>query len=209
VNINELRESLAQHVHDLGMEQVNARQLLIFINDAARDASQRGWLIPLEEDESIVLASGTYDYDLPADFFIVVELQEEGETGGTFDVIILPHEWRLVLDTDIAKIRFDKRFSNIITDGRALKVLGYHRPSSYVEADPAPDVDAGIESFLRERATSYAARYLAHIAPEQAQNYDALFNSAYTTSQDIIATQLLQQAQDLKRFEVQRRAPGR
>jgi hypothetical protein len=209
MNINQLRESLAQQIHDIGMEQANARQLLIFINAARDDAAQRGWLIPIEEDETIVLDDSTYEYPVPADFYIVCALYQETDTAGVFDGIILPHEWRLGFDGYDANIIFNRTFADIINNGAALKVVGYKRPTKYVEGLPPQAIDPGIESFLRERATAQGARYMKEINPDQATQYTSLAQEAYATSEAIMVSQLQIQDRDLRKFEIRRIAPGR
>ena len=60
--------------------EVSIAQVQQFINDAAQEARSSGWLLPLEDDESITFASNTYEYNVPASFAYVYMLRIENDT---------------------------------------------------------------------------------------------------------------------------------
>ena len=73
-SLNTLREQTAYNVGDPTMELVNRDHILGFINTAARDAQNSGWLIRVENAENIGLLSNEYEYDVPARFAYVKHL---------------------------------------------------------------------------------------------------------------------------------------
>lgn len=202
MTVNELREALAQSLGDPTMEMANEEQLLMFINQAARDAGNEDWVLPIEEDESLVLATATYDYAVPAGFKFIHEIRLEGSTSDLYDSRIADYKWRLVLDSSSPKIRFESRLFTI-TDGRQIKLVGQKRPTTYTSGSTT--VDTGLESFLHERATWYGARYLATRKPEMASSYNA------TAQQARAASDLLSQKQreHMGRHRYARAVPGR
>jgi len=196
VIVNELRESLAQSLRDVGMEFANARQLLIFINDAARDASAAGVYIPMPEDTTITL-DDSVDYVVPADFCTLHTIRI-----GTWRLPL--YYWRLLTqeDTGDPVIRFDTRF--FAPDTGTLALEGQRRPHTYSEDDDV--LDPGLESFLHERATAYGARFIGRMADEAGQ-YAELDQKALITSTEQLQRVMLQER--FQRHLYARVVPGR
>lgn len=145
--------------------QVSIPQLLTFINDAALDLRNSGWLKILADDESIEFSTNDYDYDVPSSFAFIHELRVENTslTPATFDEIVDRHFWRISEDVaGTPEIVFHTAFP--IPSGRKLKVLGQERPSLYTAITNT--IDAGMESYIRESATASALEYMASARPD-------------------------------------------
>lgn len=179
--VNQMRESLAQSLRDVGMEFANERQLLIFINDAARDAISAGVYLPLKEDTSIQLNDET-DYLVPAGFCTLHAIR--------IGFRRLPYYWwRLLEDEDYGDpiIRFDARFFD--TETETITLEGQRRPHTYATKDDV--LDFGLESFLHERATVYGARFMARMS-EDTQQYIELEQKTFVTSTEQLARVMAQ-----------------
>ncbi len=72
---NELREQCAYAVGDPFMERVNRDHIAGFINSAARDLRNSGWLVRMQAVESVQLLSDNYEYDVPLRFAYIKELR--------------------------------------------------------------------------------------------------------------------------------------
>ncbi len=73
-SVNTHRQEIANNIGDPGMDRANRDHLLGFINQAARDLANSGWLIRLEDAENIGLLSDEWEYDVPARFAYVKQL---------------------------------------------------------------------------------------------------------------------------------------
>lgn len=189
MDIDELRSELSLNLSDPGKDQVNDTALLRFINQAARDARVAGWLLPLNEDESLTLTTGTYEYNVPASFSHIVELRHE-TTAATdlFDYLVLPHEWELAYDGAVPIIRYLPAFLAPVT-GIDVQVIGFQRPTQ-TYASGSTTVDLGMESFLRERSLSYALSYAAVGVSEYATRRAQRADVALGLSQNVLETRL-------------------
>ncbi len=86
--INTLLTAAARHLGDPSMEQVKLIDWMSFVNDAADDLTNMGWLLPLEVNESVILAANTYQYDIPTGFAYITEIRvgdKTRENGSTAD----------------------------------------------------------------------------------------------------------------------------
>ncbi|MCH8065866.1 MAG: hypothetical protein IIC90_08595 [Chloroflexi bacterium] len=122
-------------------------QLQILINDAVQDASNSGWLIPLEDD-TIAVAAGAVA--VPADFAFIKEIRITAT-----DIRIERHYWYMEIRATDPSFIFDPS----VRPTGAATVTGWRRPTVYSEVGDT--VDAGLEAFLRERGAAYALGYLA------------------------------------------------
>lgn len=186
--VDELRDEIAHHVQDPAHTLVNRAQLLDFINSAAWDASNQGWVVDLDETESTTLATGTYAYDVPASFAHVHELIVADAAGDYPLSQLVPwSQWRIVMNGATVQFLFSKdRFT--ITNGRTVKVRGQARPTVEYSSGTA-NIDAGMESFLRERAVMYAARYMARTGGSLSQTAAMLEQSTFQTSELMLQQQ--------------------
>jgi hypothetical protein len=201
--ISELMESLAQSLRDIGMTQANPKQLLIFINQAVEDAKRRGVYRPINDDESVSLATDVYEYEVPEDFVFIDELWV-ADGSGLFPARTHDHKWRLVTVGDVPVIRFDYRvFTDLPdADGRALRIRGQGNLQKYTVTTET--IEPGIESLLHERATMYGARNLGRLTGEE-NVYAATETQAFQTSELMIQEAIRYMGQRL----YSRRVPGR
>ncbi|KKN84457.1 hypothetical protein LCGC14_0289190 [marine sediment metagenome] len=187
LTVDELRDEMSHHLQDPARLLVNDDQLLEFINSAAWDAANEGWVVDLDETESTTLSSGTYAYDVPASFVYVHELIVADAAGDYPLSQLIPwSKWQIVMNGATVQFLLSKdRFT--ITDGRAVKVRGQARPTAEYSADGS--IDAGMESFIRERAIMYAARNLSRHSGGHAQQYAQLMVEAKATSDELFTRQ--------------------
>ena len=184
LTIEELRDEVSNHIQDPAHLLLNRQQLLEFINSAAWDASNGEWLLPLDS-ESLETSSGVFEYTVPSTFVYIHEVWLESSTANQFDVRIVRNEWRLQLVGSTSTLIFDSLLHSI-TVTRNLKLVGHLRPTVEYSED-TDNVDAGLESFIRERAVALGARNLARGGGQQAQQYAQLAQEAYQTSADMLA----------------------
>lgn len=204
LTIDELQGEMAHHLQDPASTLVNRAQLLEFINSAAWDASNEGWLLNTQ-DESLTLTSADFEYDVPSGFAYIHEIWQEATAGtGVYPTFIPWYQWEIVLDAAGSPAIHFSRESFSITNAIDLRLKGQTRPTtSYTSA--LANIDAGMESFIRERAVAYAARNLSRHGGAHAQQYAALAQEAMVTSES-----LLQQQAELFRPKLYARVvPGR
>jgi hypothetical protein len=182
LTIDKLRDELAHHLQDPANRLVNRDQLLEFINSAAWDASTNDWLLPLD-NESLLESTGTYEYNVPSDFLYIHEVWEESAVADRYDRRIVRNQWRILLVSTTPTLVFDSDLFTI-TDARNLKLVGHKRPTT--EYGDSDSIDTGLESFIRERAVSYAARNLSRHGGAMAQQYAALAEEAWQKSEALL-----------------------
>lgn len=148
---------IAYRCRDGSQTEALAATYLAFLNDALHDLNAAGWLIELEEDETVPLVATTYKYDLPATFVYIEDVYVEGTATGVYDEAVPRWKWRLGYDGAKAVIVFDsRRFTPTAT--KKLKFVGQQRQADFTGAETVP---SGMEAFLRERGVAYAAAHLA------------------------------------------------
>ena len=183
LTIEELRDEVANHLQDPEHRLLNRQQLLEFINSAAWDAANGDWLIP-NDDVSLATSASTYIYTVPTGIEYISDIWLESSTTDQYDERILRNQWRLLLVAATPSVVFDSILWTI-TATRNLKLVGHARPTTeYTEETDS--VDQGLESFIRERATSYASRNLARQGGQHAQQYAVLAQEAYQTSENML-----------------------
>jgi len=183
-----MKKRVAMAAQDPLMRQLDDAQYGEMINLAVQDLGAAGWLLPIVEDESIVFVANTYEYNVPADFAYIRSLRYEDDTvtPSTYDYEIPKMHWRLAyIAADTPAIVFDSRLYTF-TAGDHLKVVGQKRPTEYTS--DSDTIEAGMESFIRERAIAYTARTLAmmpvegHVAQAQATEGDTPSSGARLAS---------------------------
>lgn len=161
------------------------------LNDAAQDAKNSGWLIVLEDDESLEFAANTYEYNVPASFAYVSELRVENTatSTSTWDEVVPDHFWDIRLDSSVPKFFIHRGFA--LPVGKAMKVIGQQRPTIYSSGTTglAETIDPGFESFLRDRALAFALGYQATANPtlEIDRTRMALMDRAMVRSEAMLA----------------------
>jgi hypothetical protein len=189
--IQDLVDSIKAQLRDSDLVEVTITQLQSFINDAAQDAKNSGWLIVLEDDESLTFVANTYEYAVPASFAYVTELRVENTatSTSTWDEVIPDHFWEIRLDSSVPTFFFHRGFA--LPSGRLMKVIGQQRPTIYSSGATglAETVDSGFESFLRDRALALALGFQATANPtlEIDRTRIALMDRAFGRSEAMLA----------------------
>lgn len=204
LTVDELRGEMAHHLQDPASTLVNRDQLLSFINSAAWDAANEGWLLNVQ-DESLTLSASDFEYDVPAGLAYIHEIWQESTTGtSVYDDFIPWHQWEIVLDAASTPAIHFSRDSFTVVATLDLRLKGQARPTSEYTSGSA-NIDAGMESFIRERAVAYAARNLSRHGGAHAQQYAQLAQEALVTSESL----LQQQAEFFRPKRYARAVPGR
>ena len=159
--VSDLYAELALHVHDVAYAEITAAQWVTFIASASRDARNKGWYVRLDDDESLTIADNDFDYDVPGSFARIGAIyQGESIDGATVYLRRVPDaHWVIRYDgaSPVPVLHFHTLSS--LESGAALKITGQRRPTIYTTGGQT--IDAGMESFLRERAKYYALQFLA------------------------------------------------
>lgn len=160
----DLVDSIKSHLREPDEFEVSIAQLQTFINDAAYDARNSGWLLQMEDDESLTFLSNTFEYNVPASFAYIRELRVEDDstTPSTWHEIIPDHFWAMRIDAAVPKFFFHPAWS--LPVDKQLKVIGQKRPTIYTAL--ANTIDPGMESFIRARALAYALGFTATSRPD-------------------------------------------
>lgn len=195
---------VSYRVHDKTQTEISAADMLTFLNDAIDDLVAAGWLEPQTEDETTVMADSTYEYDVPAGFaFIEQIIQEDDSYADRYNYVIPDLQWRIALDaTADAEIHFDSTLWAPVAD-KKIKIVGQKRPSQSVAGGAT--IVAGMEGFIRERATHYAAAFLAAGGSELQQQRKELSEIAYRNSERMLA----QHPMEFRCRPSSRHVPGR
>ena len=201
MTVDELITDIGHHLQDPSHAVVNKTQTVGFINDAAFDAANEGWVLKMDDDVSVTVADGTFEYAVPANFVYIYELRDQ--TNYTDLNVIHPSYWKIE-DGVTPVIRFSRDLYDSTTGAGALQIKGYKRPNQAYVAGTGT-IDAGMESFLRERAVAYAARNVSKGSSGRAQAYVRLAETAWLRSESLMEDQ-----QDLFRpLSYARRVYGR
>lgn len=189
--IQDLLDSIKAQLRDSDLVEVTITQIQSFLNDAAQDAKNSGWLIDLEDDESLTWTNNTYEYAVPASFAYVSELRVENTatSPSTWDEVVPSHFWEIRLDSSVPTFFIHRGFP--IPDSRLMKVVGQKRPTIYSSGATglAETVDSGFESFLRDRALALALGFQATANPslEIDRTRLALMDRAFGRSEAMLA----------------------
>lgn len=115
--VNEHRFEVALNVGDPMMEIVKEPIILQFINRAARDLANSGWLIRHEDAENIALAANEYEYDVPANFAYIKQLRIGDKNVGNASTVDTGTELgAAVSDTTTTAITVDDTTLFVVND---------------------------------------------------------------------------------------------
>ena len=144
---------IASQVRPWGDFEMTIAQMTLFVNQALEDAASSGWLIDLEDDESLTFAATTYEYSVPSSFAYIGSLRVENSSTSpaTWDEHIPVPFWEIRFDTD-AKFYINRAWP--IPVGKKMKVIGQRRP--ILVTGIGSTIEVGMEAFVRERAIAYA-----------------------------------------------------
>ena len=157
--VSEMQTELSLHLNDVAQAELTAAQLLTFIQSAARDFRSTGWLIRMEDNESLTVLANTPEYNVPATFAYIQDIWMERVVNGVsqFDIQIPRGHWTPRINGGVPVIFFYTQ--SALETGRLLKIVGQARPTIYTAAGNT--IDVGMEYVLRERALSYALMSVA------------------------------------------------
>ncbi len=152
--ILDIQNGIALRARDSGLAEITSAQIILLINDAARDAASRGWLIPLSDNTSLTYVTATYNYTVPASFAYIRDLLDDGDE-------IPRHYWQMrLISSNPTIVFFGEAADILITTASVLTVVGYQKPTSTYSAT-GDTVDAGMEAFLRDRALAYVLDFMS------------------------------------------------
>lgn len=152
--VQTLQDGIALRARDTGQAEITSANIIKLINDAARDAASRGWLIPLSDNTSLTYVTSTYNYTVPASFSHIRDLLDDGD-------LIRRAYWDMRYISSNPTIVFHGEASDIrITTSSVITVVGFKKPKEDYSA-VGDTVDAGIEAFLRDRGLAYVLDYLS------------------------------------------------
>jgi len=160
----QLIDEIFSHVRPPDEIDLSIPQVLVYINSAAQDARNSGWLVKMEDDESLTFLQNTWQYSVPATFAYIRELRVENNTSSpsTWDEMIPEAYWAPPrIDDGVPKFFFIRPF--MLPVGRKMKVVGQRRPTVYSLVTET--VDPGMESFLRERAITFSMSFIHSSLP--------------------------------------------
>ena len=161
----ELKRRVAALAHDPEMTLISEALYAQFLDDAVDDLKSSGWLLPIEEDESLTMAADTYQYDVPADFAYIQDLfEEDSSTADLYTESLPQHMWKPGYDGGNPTIEFNANLWTPVL-GKSIKVVGQKRPSKYTADSDA--VEDGFIGFMRVRAQAYALLYMGTVPVEQ------------------------------------------
>jgi len=178
----EVAARVAFRCFDSAYAELTAVNYLSFLNDAVADLLVAGWVLPLEEDESLTQAAATYSYTIPATFAYVSEVRME---GGAYDESVPKWQWRLGYDGANPVLVFDSRWWTPVAN-KHIKIVGQQRLAAYAGGTT---VHAGVEAFVRERAVSYACAHLASGTSALAKFRQRLAAFYWQTSETLLTHQ--------------------
>lgn len=203
IDLKTLRDDCALMVHDPSYNEISKAQWIAFMRTASMDARNAGWLLPAEDDESITIASNTYEYTVPTSFAYVDRLfTSETINNNTVYVNEVPGgHWEIRLNGGVPVFSFASLTQ--LDVGRTIKVIGQSRPTLYVEE--TQPIDGGMESFLRERALYFAFRFLGAGSSELAAWRRTMSTQSWQSSEML----LHRHPQEFREHPNAREVPGR
>jgi hypothetical protein len=182
--VSALQTNMGLRLHDVANAEVTAAQLITFLNMAVDDIKAAGWLIYLEEDESLTEAATTYSFTVPTSFAYINKILRQNRSTSTYEYNLDVESWRLGLNGSAPTLFFDERRYRP-DPGAHLKLIGQKRPTSYTAGSDT--VDAGLDAVLREGALYYAFQFVAAGRSEYAAWRQAETQLAYTRFQQMLS----------------------
>ncbi len=179
--VRDLRAQCALRVRDRGYAEISREEWMMLISSAGQDARSSGWLVQLEDDETLEIAANTWEYAVPDDFAYIYKIFQEDTANGTsvYDYEIDRGYWEIPINGGTPVIKFATR-APIIT-GRNLKIMGQGRPTIYTDENQT--IDRGMESFIRERTLYFAFQILGAGLSELARWRQQMSTQTWQTSE--------------------------
>lgn len=201
--LKDLREETSLAVHDPDFNEITKSQWTLFFRSAGMDARSSGWLLDVEDDESLTVADNTFNYAVPNGFAYIDSLMiEETSDGNSVYVREIPsvhYDIRL----DGGKPVFAFVTLSELNTGKHIKVIGQARPTIYT--DENQQIDRGMETFIRERALYFAFRFLGAGLSELARWRQQMATYCFQTSEAMLS----RHPQEFRSKPSSRAVPGR
>ena len=179
--IQQIQDGIALRARDTGQAEITSANIIKLINDAARDAASRGWLISLSDNTSLSYVTSTHEYAVPASFAYIRDLLDDGD-------LLRRSYWDMRYISSSAKIVFHGEASDIrIENSSVITVVGFKKPKEDYSA-VGDTVDAGIEAFLRDRGLAYVLDYMSAGLSELDTLRERARERAYRDSEVILQT---------------------
>ncbi len=177
-SVNTIIGDVSERVGDVELERITKEQVLVLINAAARDLIGAGIVIGITDDESLTSSSGGLSV-VPASFVYIHDVW-----GGTsFNTWIPWAHWHFRVVASAPNILWD---NELLVTASAVRILGHRRPNNTYTIGSGV-IDIGMEAFIRERVTSYAARQLAQQAEgTPAQNLENIAGATMGESDQLL-----------------------
>ena len=182
--VRDIRDECAFAVHDPSLGEISKAQWILCFRSAGTDARTAGWLLPRENDESILVATTTWEVAVPAGFTYIDKIYREETVNGTsvyVDEIPQAH-WEIRLNGGVPVIAFITQ--NQLEVDKHLKIVGQGRPTIYTDENQT--IDGGMESFIRERALYFAFRFLGAGLSELARWRQQMSTQAWQSSERML-----------------------
>ncbi len=198
-NVNQIVGEISERIGDIELERITKEQLLVLVNSAAEDLVGAGIVIGLTDNESLTSSAGGLSI-VPASFAYIHDIW-----GGTsFRTWIPQSHWSFQVVSSAPNILWD---SELLATSSTVQLNGHVRPSA-AYALGSGTIDIGMEAFIRERASSYAAKQLAQVADGgPAANLESIANSAMAES--TVLLQLLGAQAHFRPYRYSRAVPLR
>lgn len=158
---NEVRDSA-----DVRVDEVSDAAMLNLVKRAVRMVRGTGALIDVGRDiTSITLATGTWEYDVPAAFKYIHHLAYEGSAGGTavYDEWVPRMHWEITPD---GKFMFNSNLFDLRT-GKKIGVYGQGEPA--VPSALSDTVDTEVEEAVQAALWSLVLGRLSQSGGSQGQ----------------------------------------
>ena len=182
MDVRTLANDCALMTHDPSFNEITAPQWLVFIRSASSLCRNKGWLVDYEDDESIDVVASQFDYAVPLPFAYVDRLLVSETDGVTYIDPVPGEQWEIRLNDGVPKFSFVTL--SYLSPGSTLKVVGQRRPTIYTSLDE--QIDAGMDSFLLERALYYGFRYLGAGSSELAGWRRQMSQQSFQTSEELL-----------------------
>ncbi len=115
--VSALEEEVANHLGDPAMEFVLPHQLLTFINSAARDLINSGWLLPIDHAEGVEMLVNEFEYDVPSGFAYIQDIRAGSQTASTASTLDTGTELAAAIsDTTTTSITVDDGSIFVVND---------------------------------------------------------------------------------------------
>ncbi len=184
----ELVSFVSLRVHDASNAEITTANVLKMLNMALDDLIAANVVLPLAEDESITISSGTHSYSVPASFAYIRDLRLESAVGsGDYPNVISPTLYRVTVETGTTPIIFfdENEFDTAVEAGKKVKVTGQQRPAAIAsDATVAPQ---GMAAFIRERAVAYTSGHLAPGVSELSQFRAQISQDSWEKSERLLS----------------------